>query len=350
MCWWSAGASAWLRCVPLSARCCRAGNGSDACRAGTARGRRRDCSTWRSSRHGAARGCDVAVTVDAAAGGWRGHVGVVTPLLDRLRSTPRRTTAFLCGPEVMMRVVARDLIERRSAIRTGSSSRWSATCSCAVRPVRALPARARCSSAPTVPSSAGPTLPLSSRCGDGEPRQHPTRPTLAVWKFASCDGCQLIAARLRGRAARAGRARSRSPTSWRPPGPRSRARTTSPSSRARSRPPHDAERIQRGPRGSRARLVTIGACATAGGIQALRNFADVEEFTLDRLRHAGLHLDAGHLHADLRPRPGRLRAARLPDRQAPAARGDRRRHPGDRSRTIPATASASSASGAATSA
>jgi coenzyme F420-reducing hydrogenase gamma subunit len=41
---------------------------------------------------------------------------------------------------------------------------------------------------------------------------------------------------------------------------------------------HDAERIREIRAQSRA-LITIGACATAGGIQALRNFADVEEFT-----------------------------------------------------------------------
>jgi NAD(P)H-flavin reductase len=56
-------------------------------------------------------GCDVAVTVDAAARGWTGHVGVVTTLLDRLHITRDRTTAFLCGPEIVMRVVARDLID-----------------------------------------------------------------------------------------------------------------------------------------------------------------------------------------------------------------------------------------------
>ncbi len=42
--------------------------------------------------------------------------------------------------------------------------------------------------------------------------------------------------------------------------------------------PHDAERIHQIRRASR-HLVTIGACATAGGIQALRNFQDVQEFT-----------------------------------------------------------------------
>jgi coenzyme F420-reducing hydrogenase gamma subunit len=41
--------------------------------------------------------------------------------------------------------------------------------------------------------------------------------------------------------------------------------------------PHDAERIREVRRGSKT-LVTIGACATDGGIQALRNFGDVEEF------------------------------------------------------------------------
>jgi sulfhydrogenase subunit delta len=41
--------------------------------------------------------------------------------------------------------------------------------------------------------------------------------------------------------------------------------------------PHDEERIHRLRRTSRY-LVTIGACATSGGIQALRNFKDVNEF------------------------------------------------------------------------
>lgn len=41
--------------------------------------------------------------------------------------------------------------------------------------------------------------------------------------------------------------------------------------------PHDVERIHEIRRQSRT-PVTIGACATSGGIQALRNFADVKEF------------------------------------------------------------------------
>ena len=58
---------------------------------------------------------------------------------------------------------------------------------------------------------------------------------------------------------------------------------------------HDAARRRAHPArcGSRrGALVTIGACATAGGIQALRNFADVDEFVVGRLRDARVHLDA----------------------------------------------------------
>jgi NAD(P)H-flavin reductase len=53
----------------------------------------------------------VAVTVDAAPRGWAGHVGLITALLDRLPLTLSLTTAFLCGPEVMIRVVARELVD-----------------------------------------------------------------------------------------------------------------------------------------------------------------------------------------------------------------------------------------------
>ncbi len=60
--------------------------------------------------------------------------------------------------------------------------------------------------------------------------------------------------------------------------PPSRGPTTSRWSRARSPPPMTRSGSARSARSSRA-LITIGACATAGGIQALRNFADVEEFT-----------------------------------------------------------------------
>ena len=55
---------------------------------------------WRSA------GVDVAVTVDGAPPSWTGDVGVVTQVLRRMPLDPDRTVAYVCGPEVMMRVVA----------------------------------------------------------------------------------------------------------------------------------------------------------------------------------------------------------------------------------------------------
>lgn len=46
---------------------------------------------------------DVQITVDHATKTWGGHVGVVTTLLPRATFDPSRTTALICGPEVMMR-------------------------------------------------------------------------------------------------------------------------------------------------------------------------------------------------------------------------------------------------------
>jgi anaerobic sulfite reductase subunit B len=54
---------------------------------------------------------DVATTVDTAGAEWRGSVGVVTKLLGGARFRPEATTAFVCGPEIMMRFAAQALLE-----------------------------------------------------------------------------------------------------------------------------------------------------------------------------------------------------------------------------------------------
>jgi anaerobic sulfite reductase subunit B len=65
----------------------------------------RELEGWR-------RGIDVAVTVDSAGGDWSGRVGVVTKLLGDVELRPDATSAFVCGPEVMMRFAARGLLDR----------------------------------------------------------------------------------------------------------------------------------------------------------------------------------------------------------------------------------------------
>ena len=101
--------------------------------------------------------------------------------------------------------------------------------------------------------------------------------TLAVWKFASCDGCQLsvldLEDELLSLAERLEIAYFLEASSATVEGPYDVSLVEGSITTA-----HDAERI-RAVRANSKALITIGACATAGGIQALRNFADVEEFT-----------------------------------------------------------------------
>ena len=102
------------------------------------------------------------------------------------------------------------------------------------------------------------------------------KPKLAVWKFASCDGCQLslldLEDELLALAGAVELAEFREATSGVVEGPYDLSLVEGSITTA-----DDAERIRAVRRESKA-LVTIGACASAGGVQALRNFADVDEF------------------------------------------------------------------------
>jgi NAD(P)H-flavin reductase len=54
---------------------------------------------------------EVMVTVDQAPAGYAGRVGLVTDRLARAGLDPAVTLALVCGPEVMMRHVAQDLVD-----------------------------------------------------------------------------------------------------------------------------------------------------------------------------------------------------------------------------------------------
>jgi NAD(P)H-flavin reductase len=64
-----------------------------------------DLEAWRTA------GLHVGVTVDVGAPGWDGSVGVVTVLLPYAPFDPAGAVALLCGPEIMMRFVARQLVD-----------------------------------------------------------------------------------------------------------------------------------------------------------------------------------------------------------------------------------------------
>ena len=102
------------------------------------------------------------------------------------------------------------------------------------------------------------------------------RPRLAVFKFASCDGCQLSLLdcedEILAVAGAVEIANFPEASSTMLEGPYDLALVEGSITTA-----HDAERIKQVRAQSKV-LVTIGACATSGGVQALRNFADVDGF------------------------------------------------------------------------
>lgn len=102
------------------------------------------------------------------------------------------------------------------------------------------------------------------------------KPTLAVWKFASCDGCQLSLLdcedELLAVAGALDIAYFPEASSGMVDGPYDVSLVE-----GSITTPHDLERIQE-IRAQSTALITLGVCATSGGIQALRNGADVEEF------------------------------------------------------------------------
>lgn len=104
----------------------------------------------------------------------------------------------------------------------------------------------------------------------------PRRPRLAVWKFASCDGCQLTLLDCEDELLAVARELD---IAYFPEATRGEVKGRYDLSLVEGSitTAHDAERIRDVRRRSR-QLVTIGACATAGGIQALRNFSDVREY------------------------------------------------------------------------
>ncbi len=109
-----------------------------------------------------------------------------------------------------------------------------------------------------------------------KPGKTTKKPTVAVVKFASCDGCQLTLLDCEDEllciADQVSFAHFAEASSDLQPGPYDLAIVEGSISTN-----EDKHRIAK-LRSQSKKLITIGACATAGGVQALRNFADHEEF------------------------------------------------------------------------
>ena len=62
--------------------------------------------------HWRERGIEVVTTIDVDEVGWSGHVGFVPAVVGGLTIDPEATSALVCGPDVMMRIAADDLVAR----------------------------------------------------------------------------------------------------------------------------------------------------------------------------------------------------------------------------------------------
>lgn len=102
------------------------------------------------------------------------------------------------------------------------------------------------------------------------------KPKLAVWKFASCDGCQLSLLDCEDEILDIANliTIANFPEASRKiiKGPYDISLVE-----GSITTPHDIERIKEIRKISKT-LITIGACATSGGIQALKNFSNVKDF------------------------------------------------------------------------
>ncbi|MCS7137113.1 MAG: FAD/NAD(P)-binding protein, partial [Candidatus Caldarchaeum sp.] len=65
---------------------------------------KKELSRWRSRLD-----TQLLVTVDRGDERWRGHIGVVTTLFRGIRLDPKKTFAFVCGPEIMMKFTVLEL-------------------------------------------------------------------------------------------------------------------------------------------------------------------------------------------------------------------------------------------------
>ena len=129
------------------------------------------------------------MTVDRATMEWQGAVGVVTQDGRSARPSTRSSAmAFICGPEVMIRYAAQALAAARQSPDSSIFVSMERNMKCAVGVC------GHCQFGPCFVCKDGPVFrydqiqPLLRHAGGVRWRRSRK---LAVFKFASCDGCQL---------------------------------------------------------------------------------------------------------------------------------------------------------------
>ena len=221
---------------------------------------------------------NVKLTIDRPPSAGTARSGSSPSRCARLALDAARTTAFLCGPETMMRLLRPNVLLGEASRPTSIQVSLERNMQCGVGLC------GHCQLGPLLLCRDGPVVGCErGRAAAGRPGAVMTTPTSSPPEPRRLEVRVLRRlpahpARLRGRAAGPGRPGGDRVISSRPssavlPGPYDLSLVEG-SDHHRGRRASGSARSARSP-GS---LVTIGACATAGGIQALRNFGDVDEF------------------------------------------------------------------------
>ena len=236
----------------------------------------------------------------------RRKVGLVTSAVAPPGAAPDRTTAFLCGPEPMLRFGAEALVAKGHVAAQDIRVSLERNMQCGIGWC------GHCQLGPLLLCRDGPVVgydvagPAAARQGAvDEP------PTLAVWKFASCDGCQLTLLDCEDELLTLAE-QVQIATSPKPP-----ARSVA--------GPYDVSLVE----GSITTAATNGASARSGssprcwspsararrlGDAGLAQLRRRHRVRLRRLRPTRVHRHAGDLDAGVGARQGRLPATGLPYR------------------------------------
>ena len=202
-------------------------------------------------------------------------------LFYRFRIDPTRSIVLTCGPEVMIRFVVFEALARRVPTDQIFVS-LERNMKCGAGLLRPLPAR------PVLHLQGRPGIPVHrpgavlQRGGFLMPA--PCKTTVAIFKFSSCDGCQLQLLNMEDELMALAGEVEHGLLPGSPPRARSPARTTSPWWKVRS----PRRMKSNGSSRSAASPNSWSRWAPAppsGGIQALRNFADADEYARTVYQH-----------------------------------------------------------------
>ena len=268
-----------------------------------------EIETWR-----ATEGVTYLETVDRGDEAWKGHVGVITTLLPQVPVSSVSTRTIICGPPIMYKFVITGLTARGDT--AGAHLRLTGTAhEMRRRQVRPLPDQRSL----RLYRWAGLQLCRIGGCSGG----NMSKPRVAIFDFACCEGCQLQIVNMEEELLKL--LEHIKPVEWREAMSEQSEEYDIAIIEGSICRESDEERLKTIRQRAKI-LIALGACASMGGVNKLVNTFD----SLDEVKRCVYgdsarmpHLITQTGEGGRRSGAGGLRRARLPDQR----RGIRLCHP-----------------------